>query len=79
MYSNDLCKPIEKYIYVSKKHPFTCCLAAKHPKHNKLAVADIREKPVDFFNDTAQASALAPAIILLTWVPLQKFPFLFNL
>ena len=28
--SNDLCGPIIKYIYVSEKHPFTCCPAAKH-------------------------------------------------
>ena len=41
-------------------------LAKKHPKHNKLAVTDIREKLVDFFNDTVQASTFAPAIILLT-------------
>ena len=25
---NDLCKPIEKYIYFREKHPFTCCPAA---------------------------------------------------
>ena len=23
--------------------------AAKHPKHNKFAITDMREKPVDFF------------------------------
>ena len=48
-------------------------------KNNKIAVTDIREKPVDLFNGTARASTLALAIILLNWVPLQKFPFLFNL
>ena len=38
---------------------FTIYPAAKHPKHNKLAITDIREKPVDFFNDTARASTFA--------------------
>ena len=33
-------------------------------KHGKLAVTDIWEKPVDFFNYTARALTLAPAIIL---------------
>ena len=56
IFFNDLCKPIEIYIFVRKKHPVTCCPAAKHPKQNKLAVTDIREKPVDFFKDTARAS-----------------------
>ena len=36
------------------------------PKNNKLAVTDIREKPVDFFTDTARAFTLAPAIVLRT-------------
>ena len=40
---------------LEKNHPFTCCPTAKHAKHNKLAVTDIREKPVNFFNDTARA------------------------
>ena len=39
---------------------------AKHPKYNKLAVTDIPEKPVDFFNDTAWVPNLALAIILQT-------------
>ena len=34
---------------LAKKHRVTCCLAAKHPKHNKLRVTEIRE-PVNFFN-----------------------------
>ena len=49
-----------------KNHPFASYPAAKNPKHNKLAVTDIRQKPVNFFNGTAQDSQLAPAIILLT-------------
>ena len=56
----NLCKPIAIYIYARKQHPFTSYPTAKHPKHNKLAVTDIREKPVN----TAQTSTLAPAIIL---------------
>ena len=59
-----------------KKHPLTSHSAAKHTKHNKLAVTDIREKPKDILNDTARASTLAPAIILQPLVPLQKFSFL---
>ena len=34
---------------LEKKHPFTSYLAAKHPKHSKFAITDMREKPVDFF------------------------------
>ena len=65
---------------LANKHPFTSFPAAKHPKHNKLAVTDIRKKKqVDFLYYIAWVSTFAPAIILLTWVPLQKFPFLFNL
>ena len=51
----------------------------KAPKAQQIAVTDMREKPVNFFNGTPQALTLAPAITLLTWVPLQKFPSLFNL
>ena len=48
IYFNDLCPPIEIYIYAMKKPPFSCCPAAKHPKHNKLAVTDKQENPVNF-------------------------------
>ena len=48
-------------------------------QNDQLAVTDLREKPVDFFNDTARAAALAFAISLATWVPLRKFPFLYDL
>ena len=58
---NDLCKPIEKYICVSEKHPFTGCLAAKRPKHNKLRVTNERKKTVKGF----MALTLAPVITLL--------------
>ena len=30
------------------KHPSTCCPAEKHPKHDKSAVTNKWEKPVDF-------------------------------
>ena len=52
----DLCKPIETYIYAKKKHPFANYLAAKHPKRSKLAVTNIPQKPVDFFNNTTLVS-----------------------
>ena len=81
---NYLCKPMELYIYVRKKHPFTSYPAAKHLNTTNLrlqtteviCVTDIREKPVDFY-DTARASTFAPAIILRIRALLQKF--LFNL
>ena len=75
--SNDLCKPLEIYVYVIKKHPSSGYPAAKHPKHSKFAITDIREKPVNFFYCSTRASTLVSATILLTQVPLQKFPFLF--
>ena len=79
IFFNYLYKLIEIYIYFREKHPFTSYPAAKHPKHNKLAVADTRKKSVDFFNDTARATNLAPAILSRTQVTLQKFPFLQDL
>ena len=51
-------------------------LRSKAPKCSKFKVTDIQVKPEDYFYDTAQASSLAPEIILLTEVPLHKFPFL---
>ena len=73
----DLCKPIKTYIYARKKHPFASYPAAKHPKHSKFVITDIREKPVSFFHCSTRAPTLVSAIILLTQVPLQKFRFLF--
>ena len=46
----------KKYIYVSKKHQFKCCSAAKHPKCSKSR----KEKPVNCFYDTTWALTLAP-------------------
>ena len=34
---------------VNKKYSSTCCPLAKHPKHNKIAVTNMREKPVDLY------------------------------
>ena len=50
---NDLFKSLEIYIDARKQHPFTSYPAAKHPKQNKLGVTDLREKPANLFNDTA--------------------------
>ena len=49
IFFNDLFKPIEIYDYARKKSPFTSYSAAKHPKHSKFAITDMREKPVDLF------------------------------
>ena len=37
-----------KYTSVRKKRPFTSYPAARHPKHSKFAITDMREKPVGF-------------------------------
>ena len=34
---------------LGKKHLSSGYPAAKHPKHSKFAITDIREKPVNFF------------------------------
>ena len=78
MLSSDLCKLIEIQIYGRKKHPFTGYPAAKHPKHSKFAITDMREKPVNFFYCSTRASTLVSAKTLLTQVPLLKFPFPFT-
>ena len=41
---------------LEKKHPSSEYPAAKHPKHRKFAITDIREKPVNFFYNAARAS-----------------------
>ena len=63
---NDLCEPIERYIYARNKHPFTLYPAAKHPTRSKFAITPMREKPVHFIYCTTREPTLAPAIILLT-------------
>ena len=40
---------IEIYIYARKTHPCTSYPAAKHPKHGKFAIIDIREKSGELF------------------------------
>ena len=49
---------------MNNEHPSTCP-SAKHSKTQQIAVTDMRETQVDFFNGTAQASTLALAIIFL--------------
>ena len=49
---------------------------SKAPKRSKLAVTDIRQKPVDLFDKAAWPSTVALAIIFKIQVPLQKFSFL---
>ena len=59
-----------------EKTPICKLSHIKALKNNKVAITDMRQKPVDFFIDTARAPTLVPAKILRTSVPLQKFPFL---
>ena len=73
---NNLCKPIEIYIYARKKHPFTSYSTTNHLKHSKSAITDVREKTADLFSCTTRASTLAPAIILRLRISLQTFLFL---
>ena len=60
-----------KYFYVSEKGPIYMLPRSKAPKCRKLRV----ENQWTFYV-TAQPSALALAIISLTEIPLQNFPFL---
>ena len=62
-----------------QKAPINMLSRSKAPKIQQVAVTDMHEKPMDFFYGTARALTLASAIILLTWIPLQQFPFLCNL
>ena len=59
-----------------EKAPIYKLSPSKTPKNNKLVVTDTRQKTVEIVTGTARAPTLAPAIILRTWVFLQKFPFL---
>ena len=52
-------KLIEIYVYARKKHPSSGYPAAKHPKHSKFAITDIREKPVNLFYCSTRASTFA--------------------
>ena len=45
------------------KAPICKLSRSKAPKRRKLAVTDIRQKPVDIFNNTTRARTLALAII----------------
>ena len=69
IYFNDLCKPIEIYIYARKKHPVTCCPTAKAPRTQQTCGNRHSTKTSGIFS-------CFPAIILLTWVPLHCKSFL---
>ena len=64
IFFNDLCKPIEIYIYARKKHPFTNYPAAQHPKTINLRLQTYDKTQWTFFTGTARAPILTPAIIL---------------
>ena len=55
----------EKYIYGSKKHPYTRYPAAKHPKHSKLSFTNTQEKPEILLVVTNWGATLASAKTLL--------------
>ena len=66
------------YITMHKQKALVYKLSrSKAPKHSKFRLTDIREKPVAFFY--VRPSTLARAIILLTQIPFQSFPLLYNL
>ena len=77
-FPNDLCKPIETYIYAGSKHSFTSNPAAKHPKHSIFEVADIREKPADyssrnnFANSSSFAKVSVPVGTIIPWPKADK-------
>ena len=60
---------------LAKRHPFTCCPAAKHQNAADVALQTF-EKNQQTFYGAKQASTLVSEIILPTSVPLQKFLFL---
>ena len=64
---NDLCEPIEIYIYVRKMRPFTSYHAAKHSKHSKFAITDMREKPADSHNKFANLRSFASVETTILW------------
>ena len=64
------------HLHQQKKTPIYKLSHSKTPKCNKFSVTDIQENPLKFFHGTARAPTLAPEIILLTQVLLQKFLFL---
>ena len=65
-----------KYTSVPGKITHLQAILQKRIQNSKFAITDMREKSVDFFYFMTQASILAPAMILLSLVSLQKFPFL---
>ena len=53
----------------NKKDSSTVSLTANYQNTQQIAITDMQEQPVDFFNGTTMAPTLPFAIILLTWVP----------
>ena len=53
---------------MSENHPSTSHPAAKLPKHNKLKVSRIREKPVIFLVATDRNGTSAPSKALLVFI-----------
>ena len=53
-------------------------LRSKGPKTQQTCSYRHMRKTSGLFHGTARVSTFAPAIILLTWVPSQNFPFPFN-
>ena len=53
------CARVNKSMHEQKVH-IHMLSCSEEPKTQQITVTDMREKPVDFFNDIAQASTLAP-------------------
>ena len=60
---------------LTKKYQFTCRSAANHKNTANLALQTYEKNQWNFYG-TAKVSTLAPEIMFLTEVPLQKFLFL---
>ena len=63
---NDLCKPIEIYIYVRKNHSFASYPAAKYLNAANSGLQTCDKRPVDLFTNAEGAPTLSPAMILQT-------------
>ena len=50
---------------MNKKHPSTCCPAAKQSQHGKLNIVNMREKSLTFLVVTSQDATITPAENLL--------------
>ena len=72
---NDLCRLIKKYIYVSEKAPIYMLLAAEHQNAVNLALQTYK-KTSGLVLWQLMVGDLSSRNLLLTEVPLKKFPFL---